>query len=149
MNKLLILLVFCVGVTFVGYSQDSIPKNNEELKALELDEVPIYPGCERKRTEDKRKKCMSDKVSKFITKKYNVDIFDNLNLPSGRYTVTIIFKIDKEGKVIESRARGPHPLLEEEGVRVINSLPKVVPGKVNGKPVVIPYAIPVYLSTAD
>ena len=92
---------------------------------------------------------MSDKVSRFISKKYNIDIFEDLNFPDGKYTVTVFLKIDKQGKVTQAKARGPHHLLEKEAVRVINSLPIVIPGKTNGKPVIIPYAIPIYLSTKE
>jgi len=92
---------------------------------------------------------MSDKVSRFISKKYDVDVFEDLNFPDGKYTVTVIFNIDTQGKVSQAKARGPHHLLEKEAVRVINSLPIVIPGKTNGKPVIIPYAIPIYLSTKE
>lgn len=133
-------------ISSFGFSQDSIQNTKEELKPLELEEAPIFPRCKGKKTEQLRKKCMSDKVSKFITKKYNVDIFDDLNLPDGKHTVFIFFKIDKKGDVVEAKAKGPHPLLEEEAVRVINSLPRVIPGKIDGKPVIIPFTIPIYLS---
>ncbi len=89
---------------------------------------------------------MSDKISKFITKNYNLDVFKSLDLPASDYTVYIIFKLNKEGEIIEAKARGPHPKLEKEAVRVINGLPKMTPGKIKEKPVIIPYSIPVYLS---
>lgn len=147
-----LIVIICIASSFsYGFTQDSIPIPNSESKNdlanLTLDEAPIFPGCKHKKTEEKRKKCMSDKVSKFISKKYNVDIFEDLNFPDGKYMVTVIFKINKQGKVIETSARGPHDLLEKEAIRVINNLPPVIPGKVNGQPVIIPYAIPIYLST--
>ena len=150
MHKFIVIICIAFSCSY-GFTQDSIPKTSTEpgndLKNLTLDEVPIFPGCKHKKSEDKRKKCMSDKVSKFISKKYNVDIFEELNFPDGKYTVTIFFKINKQGKVIEASARGPHYLLEKEAIRVINNLPKVIPGKVDGQPVIIPFAIPIYLST--
>ena len=150
MHKLIVIICIAFSCSY-GFTQDSIPIPNAESKndlaILTLDEVPIFPGCKRKKTEEKRKKCMSDKVSKFISKKYNVDIFEDLNFPDGKYTVTVIFKINKQGKVIEANARGPHHLLEKEAIRVIKDLPPVIPGKVDGQPVIIPFAIPIYLST--
>ena len=150
MYKLLVNICIAFSCSF-GFTQDSIPlpstESKDELKMLTLDEAPIFPGCKRKKTEEKRKKCMSDKVSKFISKKYNIDVFEDLNFPDGKYIVTVIFKINKQGEVIEAKARGPHYLLEKEAIRVVNNLPPVIPGKINGKPVIIPYAIPIYLST--
>jgi len=141
-----IALVLCLVCFYnFGYTQDTIQnsasetKNEDEL--LVSDETPVFPGCKRRKTEDARKKCMSDKVSRFIMRRYNVDIFNDLNFPSGKYNITIMFKLDKEGGVIEAKARGPHPLLEEEAVRVINKLPRIIPGKAKGKPVTMPYSL--------
>ena len=132
----------------ISFSQDSIPSPSKqgEFKSCTLEETPIYPGCKRKKTEVKRKKCMSDKVSRFIEKNYDISIFNKLDLPINKYTVTIIFKLDKQGDVVEARANGPHYLLEKEAIRVINKLPQVIPGKINSQPVIIPFAIPIYLS---
>lgn len=146
MKKTVTLLLLLLGIN-MGFSQDSIPPIDEDSKLIVLDETPIYPGCKRKKTESKRKKCMSDKVSRYISKHYNVKLVKDLNLPAGDYTVTIAFKLNKNGNIIEAKAKGPHAKLETEAIRVINSLPKIIPGKINGKPVIIPYSIPIYLSS--
>lgn len=148
MLKTLVFFTCFLFFTSLSNAQDSItkPESENESEIIVLDEIPIYPGCERKRSNKKLKKCMSDKISKFITKNYNLDVFKSLDLPASDYTVYIIFKLNKEGEIIEAKARGPHPKLEKEAVRVINSLPKMTPGKIKEKPVIIPYSIPVYLS---
>lgn len=146
MKKTVTLFLFLISITN-SFSQDSTPQIDENSKQLVLDEAPIYPGCKRKKTEIKRKKCMSDKVSRYISKHYNVKLVKDLNLPAGDYTVTIAFKLSKNGNIIEAKAKGPHVQLETEAIRVINSLPKIIPGKINGEPVIIPYSIPIYLSS--
>ena len=78
-------------------------------------------------------------------KKNRADILEELNLPPRRITVFSFFKVDKKGNVIEIKAKGPHPKLEEEAIRVITLLPKMKPGYTNGKPIIIPYSIPIYL----
>ena len=40
-------------------------------------------------------------------------------------------------------ARAAHPELEKEAIRVVKSLPKLVPGYVDGEPVVVPYSLPI------
>ena len=51
--------------------------------------------------------------------------------------------IDKQGAVNKIKARAPHPLLEQEGIRIIKSLPKMVPGKMRGKNVNVSYYLPI------
>ena len=58
----------------------------------------------------------------------------------------MIFKIDKNGNVTGVRARAPHKSLEDEAIRVIRLLPKMKPGLQDGKPVVVPYSLPIIFS---
>jgi len=60
---------------------------------------------------------------------------------------SIMFKINKSGDVIEAKAKGPHPSLEEEAIKVINLLPRVIRGNIQGNAVIIPFSFPIYLST--
>lgn len=107
-----------------------------------IENVPIYPGCENEKGNDAKKKCMSEKVSAFINKKFNTDLAGDLGL-DGRQRISVQFKIDKSGKVIDVRARAPHPRLEQEAVRVVQSLPDMTPGKQRGKPVGVLYSLPI------
>ena len=38
-----------------------------------------------------------------------------------------MFKIDKEGNITNVNARAPHQSLADEAIRVITSLPKMIP----------------------
>ena len=109
--------------------------------------VPVFPGCERGNNEKKRK-CMSDKIAKFVQRKFNTDLAGDLGL-TGRQRISVIFKIDKSGNVTGVRARAPHPRLEKEAQRVINSLPKMQPGKQRGKAVIVPYSLPIIFQVQD
>ncbi|WP_179319044.1 energy transducer TonB [Winogradskyella helgolandensis] len=107
-----------------------------------IERVPIYPGCEEMLTNKTRKQCMNINVNQFIGKNFNTDLALNLNL-IGRQRITLQFKIDKTGQVIEAKAKAPHPGLAKEAVRVINLLPTVEPAYQRDKPVIIPYSIPI------
>jgi protein TonB len=96
-----------------------------EVPFAVIENVPEYPGCERGSNADKRK-CMSDKIAKFVQRKFNTDLAGDLGL-SGRQRISVIFKIDKNGNVTGVRSRAPHPRLEKEAARVINMLPKMKP----------------------
>ena len=106
-----------------------------------IENVPEYPGCEKGSNAQKRK-CMSDKIAKFVQKKFNTDLVGDLGL-SGKQRISVVFKIDKNGNVTVVRSRAPHPRLEKEAARVINLLPKMKPGRQRGRAVVVPYSLPI------
>ena len=133
--KKLILLLFIPLVSF-GQSET---ENNSKIPSEIIDNVPVYPGC--KGSELKKRKCMSERIAKFVERKFNTDIAADLGL-TGRQRIGIIFKIDTLGNITGVRARAPHPRLEQEAVRVINLLPKMKPAIKNGKPVIVPYSLP-------
>lgn len=107
-----------------------------------IENVPIYPGCENEKGNDAKKRCMSTKISEFINKKFDTNLASDLGL-EGRQRIAVQFKIDKNGKVIDVRARAPHPRLEKEAVSVVQSLPNMTPGKQRGKPVGVLYSLPI------
>lgn len=112
-----------------------------------IENVPVYPGCEKGNNEAK-KKCMSEKIQKFVQKKFNTDLAGDLGL-TGRQRISVLFKIDRDGNITGVRSRAPHPRLEKEAARVINLLPKMKPGKQRGKAVTVPYSLPIIFQVQD
>ncbi|NND62292.1 MAG: energy transducer TonB [Flavobacteriaceae bacterium] len=107
-----------------------------------IEDVPIYPGCESKTNNDARKQCMADNIMNFVQQKFNTELASELGL-EGRQRISVQFKIDRYGDVVNVRARAPHPRLEQEAIKVVQSLPKMTPGKQRGKPVGVLYALPI------
>ena len=107
-----------------------------------IENVPIYPGCEKEKGNAARKKCMSEKVQKYVQRKFDTDLAGDLGL-EGRQRIAVQFKIDRNGNVVNVRARAPHPRLEQEAVEVVSSLPKMTPGQQRGKPVGVLYSLPI------
>lgn len=118
-----------------------------EVPFAVIENVPIFPGCDKGNNAERRK-CMSQKITKFVQRKFNTDLAGDLGL-SGRQRINVIFKIDKNGDVVGVRARAPHPRLEKEAARVINLLPKMKPGKQRGKAVIVPYSLPIIFQVQD
>ena len=118
-----------------------------EVPFAVIENVPVFPGCERGNNAKKRK-CMSEKIAKFVQRKFNTELAGDLGL-SGRQRISVIFKIDRSGNVTGVRARAPHPRLEKEAQRVINLLPKMKPGKQRGKAVIVPYSLPIIFQVQD
>ncbi len=58
--------------------------------------------------------------------------------------VYVSFVVDKEGNVANAKiVRGVDPSLDQEALRVINSLPAWEPGKQRGEPVNVSYTVPI------
>ncbi|RZW38249.1 MAG: energy transducer TonB, partial [Flavobacteriaceae bacterium] len=113
-----------------------------------IENVPVFPGCEREKNNNAKRQCMSDKIAQFVNKKFNTDLAGDLGL-SGRQRISVFFKIDKNGNITNVGARAPHPGLEKEAKRVIGLLPKMQPGKQRGKPVTVPYSLPILFQVQD
>ncbi len=108
-----------------------------------IENVPVYPGC--KGTNEQKKKCMVEKITKHVNRKYNTGLAGDLGLSPGKKRVYVQFKISKTGEIVDVRARGPHARLEKEAIRVVEMLPKMEPGKQRGRPVGVKYTLPITL----
>ncbi|SHG97574.1 M56 family metallopeptidase [Winogradskyella jejuensis] len=106
-----------------------------------VENIPTFEECKDLPSKD-RKKCTSKTIASFVNKNFNTDLATKLGLV-GRQRISVFFKINKEGDVSSIAARAPHPRLEEEAKRVIAMLPQFIPGTQKGKPVVVPYSLPI------
>ena len=120
----------------------------EDVPFTAIEDVPLFPGCEKYKSNADRKKCMSDKIKNFVNSKFNTDLGSELGL-SGVNRVYVRFKIDRNGKVVGVQARAPHPRLQKEAERVVGMLPNMVPGKQRGKPVGVLYSLPIIFQVQD
>lgn len=143
------------GLLEVSQKLEEIMKNNDVKNLTEkeeqergsevpfalLDLVPHPVSCHDK-TDDELKKCVSAFIANHVNKNFKTGIGAELGL-TGQNRVVIQFKIDKTGKVTNAKARAEHPKLEEEAKRVIESLPQMIPGEVNGEKVSVLYGLPI------
>jgi len=113
-----------------------------------IENVPVYPGCENQRTNDAKKKCMNDKITEIVQKRFNKDLAGDLGL-SGTLRTMVTFKIDKSGSITDVQARGPHPALTQEGEKVVGYIPKMKPGQQRGKAVTVQYVLPIIFRVVD
>lgn len=120
----------------------------EEYNIDNIQEVPIFPGCEKEKTNEGRKACMSKKINQFVSRKFNTGLGMELGL-KGVNRVYVQFKIDEKGNVINVKAQASHPVLLKEGKRVIDLLPEMKPGKQGGRPVGVIYTLPISFKVQD
>ena len=103
-----------------------------------IEDVPVFPGCED--AKDKRA-CFQEMMQKHIRKHFRYpEIAQEMGV-QGR--VAVMFTIDKDGSITNVRMRGPDKNLEKEAARIIGKLPKMTPGKQRGRPVRVPFSIPI------
>lgn len=107
-----------------------------------IEKVPVYSGCESEFGNAAKKKCMSTAISHFVVDKFNTTFGGDTSL-KGAQKIYVIFKIDEIGNVVDIRARAKHKALEAEAIRVLSLLPKMTPGFQYGKPVKVPYSLPI------
>ena len=103
-----------------------------------IEDVPIFPGCEGA---SNKKACFQEMMQKHIRKNFRYpEIAQEMGV-QGR--VNVMFVIQKDGSIGGIRMRGPDKNLEAEALRIINKLPNMTPGKQRGRPVKVPFSIPI------
>lgn len=103
-----------------------------------IEDVPVFPGCEGA---SNKKACFQEMIQKHIRKNFRYpEIAQDMGI-QGR--VNILFVIQKDGSIGDIRMRGPDKSLEAEALRIIQKLPRMTPGKQRGRPVKVPFSIPI------
>lgn len=117
-------------------------KNKKEVSFAIIDESPKYPGCESLTSNNELKKCFSNNITKFVARNFDTSV-GKANGLKGAQKINVFFTINKEGKIENLKMRTPHLVLEKETRRVINLLPKFIPGKQDGKTVNVTFFLPI------
>ena len=130
MKKLIILLLL---VPIISFSQQ------KEIDFDSVERPPIYPGCEP--YIQQLRSCFQRKIQIHINKNFRYPESAQKTGIQGR--VFVQFIIDKDGSIVGIRTRGPDKNLEKEAQRIIGKLPTMTPGKQRGRPVRVPFSIPI------
>ena len=106
-------------------SQQNNDSDNHVFDAI--DQMPSFPGGNG---------ALMDYISK------NIQYPAECNDAQGRVIVTFI--VEKDGSITNAKVtRSVDPAFDKEALRVINSMPKWIPGKQNGQNVRVRYTVPV------
>ncbi|MFZ9003063.1 MAG: energy transducer TonB [Robiginitalea sp.] len=109
-----------------------------EVPFAVIEDVPVFPGCE---SASDKKACFNEMIQKHIRKNFRYpEIAQEMGI-QGR--VAVMFTIQKDGSIGNIRLRGPDKNLEAEARRIIEKLPKMTPGRQRGRPVRVPFSIPI------
>ena len=135
MKKLLFILL---SLPLIGFGQDSVIKQEEEITDeafMVVEDMPRFKGC----TDEQ---CTQMEIMNFIIKNTEYPPkAKNYNI-TGR--VFVSFVVEKSGKLVNVKiVRGVDKYLDAEALRVVKLLPNFIPGKQRGKAVNVQYTIPI------
>jgi bla regulator protein BlaR1 len=114
-----------------------IQEITESVSFIKIEKGPTFPGCDIG-----DKDCFSKNVQKHFSRNFNSKLPNSLGLSAGKKRVFIGFKVDVNGGVVDVKVRAPHPKLKAEVLRVMKTLPKMLPGQIKGENVAVNYTIP-------
>lgn len=118
-----------VDVADLDENQQITEEAPEEQVFVIVEQMPSFPGGE-------------DALRKFIAHSIKYPVIAQENGIQGKVYVT--FVVDRDGSITNAKvARGVDPSLDKEALRVVNSLPKWVPGKQGGKAVKVSFTVPI------
>lgn len=138
--------ILFIILSFNGFSQAK--DSTLVVKFSMVDEIPITHDCKPKWDKEKLKKCVTNSINMHVNKKFNAGLAAEIGL-TGRIKVTNTFIIDTEGNIIDINITSPNNRLNEEATRVLKLLPKMTPGKQNGKLVNVEYQFPIIFNVQD
>lgn len=109
-----------------------------------VESAPVYPNCNNKLTENDKKSCLLTNVSKYVLNHFNTNVGKKSGLKKGFYEIRVLFIIDEKGISKTYKVLGKYnSAIKNEIQRIINNLPKMIPGKANGKNIPVKYSVKV------
>ncbi|TMM56270.1 energy transducer TonB [Maribacter algarum] len=104
-----------------------------------VEDAPVFPGCENA---SNKRACFNTKMLRHIKKTFRYpEIAQEMGIQG---KVHMHFIIQKDGNIGNVQiVRSPDKNLGAEATRIINKLPKMIPGKQRGNAVRVPFSIPI------
>lgn len=116
------------------------PKVEEIFKVVE--DMPRFPGCESEGDKAAKQQCATKKMLEFIYKNIKYPAIARENGVEG--TVVVTFVVEKDGAITDARVvRDIGAQCGDEALRIVEMMPKWVPGKQRGRSVRVQFNLPV------
>jgi len=131
--------------------EDEIIEILEEEEEEELfnfavvEQQPIFPGCLENASKDQNYICFQRGIGTHIKNNFEYPaIAKEMGISE---KIFIEFVIDKSGKIKSARVvRGEDKHLKQEALRLVNSIPSMIPAKQRGKAVSVTFTLPINFS---
>lgn len=113
----------------------------EILKFEDLTRIPTFKDCNPDLTIEETKECFNEKMRKHVLKYF---VYPSLAKDDGiQGRTNIYFIIEKDGSIQDKTIIGGHPILQKQSLQIIEKLPILVSGELNGKEVRVSYVLPI------
>lgn len=107
-----------------NYSPDGV------ILFKDVENVPIYNGCEGL-SEEETKKCFNESIVKFINQEFNSSIANALDISEPKQ-VAAFFVIDNNGSLSGMKIRDTELTIQAEIGRILKKIPKMKPATQDG-----------------
>lgn len=108
-----------------------------------VEEVPLFLEC--KSYNKNKSDCFNEQFSKHFAKNFDPERASDDGI-NGKVFLQFIIDIKGNIKNLLIKSRNKNQLLESEIKRVVDKLPKLIPGKHKGLPVNVKYSLPINFS---
>lgn len=115
----------------------------EVINFATVQKIPLFKSCKNKNSDDDKLDCFNSEMAKHVQKYFAYPEEATKNNIQGK--VYAYFVIDKDGDVVNIKTRGPKngEILEYTTKKLVEKLPKFIPGQHNGKDTNVKYAFPI------
>ncbi|NVK04298.1 MAG: energy transducer TonB [Flavobacteriia bacterium] len=136
-----LVLAFVFVVSFTAFSQD---EKEAPKSFMEITSFPVAPGCDADQSQDEIMKCFQTFVSRHISENFEYPEDAREGGLEGRVWLRFIVEADGSISNVEVVRTSGVASIDAEGVRVLQSLPKLsAPGYLDGRAVRMQYSIPI------
>ena len=152
MKKLLLLLI----IPFLSFGQEKesyyenviLEKSKFYSQALEvlslssIDDPPIFYNCNKSASRQEKQQCFQQGVMQHISNNFEYPAISKEMGISERIIVN--FHVSKQGKIENVQVvRGQDKYLKAEAIRLVSSIPALIPAKQRGQAVSCSFTVPI------
>lgn len=135
-------------VEIIGQEAEDLNELEDPIPFAVVESVPVFPGCENESSNEGRKNCFQTQLLTYVSENFEYSEAARQLKIQGR--IIISFVVEKNGQVSSVQLlRSVDPWLDEEGLRVISSLPNIEPAKQRGKPVRMSFVVPIKIELKE
>jgi hypothetical protein len=135
-----ITMAFKLDADYIQPVIDNSDKK-EILKFEDLTRTPTFKDCNPDLSIEETKECFNEKMRKHVLKYF---VYPSLAKDDGiQGRTNIYFIIEKDGSIQDKTIIGGHPILQKQSLQIIEKLPILVSGELNGKEVRVSYVLPI------
>ena len=120
-----------------GIGDDDI---QDDVQFFAIEQKPMFEECKNVPKEE-QERCFKKTLDAFVSKTL---VYPEAAMQMGSQgRVVVQFRIKKDGNVEVINTQGKDKILEKEARRVIEKLPKLIPGKQRERPVAVIFSYPI------